>query len=554
MSDTSTKYLVYASLLLGSIGTYNAVKEMTSPKDTAIPGTSSFGGISASELNGVISQLDDLTIDSQAIAERLLGLETWRTSKVNASRSVTVNSSPAEISQSIMDRLTDVESLGDSNDVNIATLRNDVNLNTDDVSAFSVNLQEQISTNKAAISAVDLKVDITDDNIANILTPRLDDIEADITLLGGEDTNMKSRIKALEEAEPLATAARDLIGTDLVSVAQRVTNNETAVTDLEDDIELMNDVDGSIAANKANITALVEDAGFLAEKFLRSGDDILCNGLLRANHGAEIALNGNYLRMFQGSNNKYMMYATGSAHKSPTGKELALGNGFAKVATRVRVPDSAIAGLIVENSSEEMLLSVRGSDGLTACAGPMVVDGNAYISSDTAYAYFSHGDWKEAENYALSQHNNGMAVLNSPEEVRIRLKEIDMVKVTDGKTTFEGDLYVNHASGTQDTVFRTNNNYISTGANNKTHFRFGTAAPSVIIRDKEVNINGTDVLAKLNSLQAEVNNCVKNQSEVNLKNVETKKFIYADNDSSSTCEARGDHSYSTRCRFTVNLR
>lgn len=343
--------------------------------------------------------------------------------KVNATRSVTTNSSPAEISQSVLDRLVDVESLGDINEVNIATLRNDANLSTDDVSAFSVNLQEQISIDNSAISAADLKIDTTDDNIANILTPRIDDVEADITQLGGEDADMKIRIKALEDDKPLASAARDLIATDLVGVAQRVTNNDTAISDLEDDIELMNGVDGSIAANKANITALTEDAGFLAEKLLRSGNNILCNGLLRANHGADIALNSNYFRMATSTNNHYRMYAgSGTAAKGPSGNAPAKGNGFESTAVRIRTSPtcSVTAGFIVENSAEKMLLSVRGSDGLTACAGPLevqgalTVEGTASLYSDGTYAFFAHKKHKTNKiDYALRHASTGALIIQS---------------------------------------------------------------------------------------------------------------------------------------------
>lgn len=192
----------------------------------------------SSSITAMTSRLNGLTTESQDIATRLSGLETWKAGKVNESRSVTLDSSASQISQSVLDRMTDEENIADTNDVNIATLRSDVNLNTDDIAVFSVDLQQQISLNKAATNAVSLKADTTDDAITNILTPRVTVVETDIASLEAEDVHIKSRILALEEAEPLAAAARGVISADVAGVASRITANETAVTDLEDDVEL----------------------------------------------------------------------------------------------------------------------------------------------------------------------------------------------------------------------------------------------------------------------------------------------------------------------------
>jgi hypothetical protein len=64
------------------------------------------------------------------------------------------------------------------------------------------------------------------------------------------------------------------------------------------------------------------------------------------------------------------------------------GDGFDGVALRVRVSDSSDNGIILENSSEERLLSVRGSDAFTSISGNTVVrksftvDSNATVNAD----------------------------------------------------------------------------------------------------------------------------------------------------------------------------
>lgn len=469
------------------------------------------------------SRVNGLTRESEALATRLVGVETWVQGRKSASQNVTADSGSAAVSQATLDNITDLQGAVDLNTGNIFTLRTDVDINTDDISTLGTDLQEQISQNKSDTSAVKLIADGTVSDIDNLHLPRISDLESKVLGLTDTDTTTGTRLDLVEAEVPLAQAARGILSDDLVSLSERVTNNTNSIGDIEDDLDgvIQEDID----AAKARITALEGDANHLSQKLTRSGDDILCNGLLRANHGAQISLNKQWLRLLASNNSAYMMYVNhGQANEGPSGAAPAKGHGFDKNAVRIRTEKHVDAGFIVENHNEEMLLSVRGSDGLTACAGPMVVDGDAYISSDTSFAYFSHRNWKEGENYALGQHNNGITVLNSPKEVRLRLKGKDMLAVTDGKTTVEGELKVNQpvGNGTHDTHFRADNNYISTGEGKKTFFRFGPNDASVTIRDKEVNINGTDVLAKLKELEE---NFLDMRKTVKFRNHSTDKYI-----------------------------
>lgn len=277
----------------------------------------------------------------------------------------------------------------------------------------------------------------------------------------------------------------------------------------------------SISANKANIAALVDDAGFLAEKLLRSGDDILCNGLLRANHGAEIALNRKYLRLIESTNNSYMIYAAnGNGLKGPSGAAPAKGHGFESTAVRIRTVDHNTGGFIVENSSEKMLLSVRGSDGLTASAGALLANGVATAFSVHGYACFGHQSQNDNSSCALLQTATGHTVIQS--------------KGTD--------------------------NLIRCNAGGKTMLEIGTNGTNV---QNELKINNVQVLATLNSLAARVNTLettvntlntttVKNGSDVSLMCVKNHKFVYA-NGAETYYRANGNHSHQAEARFYVRL-
>lgn len=545
--DTLRTEFSAAKIASGQVAQLAEKLESVSPSSTAVA--------------AMTTRLNGLTSESQRLAERLLGLEKWKEAKANDAKNVSSDSSSAEISEAMKTRLTDVEIVADTNQVNMTTLRNDVDINTDDISTFQTDLQEQISINKSAISAVDMKAYTTDDNLLNIWTPRVDSIEADVAELEAADIRVKTRITALEEAETLASAARDIITSDLAGVALRVTDAETSITDLEDDVELV--VKEGIKANKDNITAMTADAAYLSEKLLRSGDDILCNGLLRANAGAEISLDSNYLRMGTSTNNGYMMYVgSGEAEKGPSGNAPAKGHGFEAFAARMRTADSDTSGFMVENASEKTLLSVRGSDGLTWCRGPLTAHDKATIFSEGTNAFFSHAKFNDNVNFALAHISSGKTILSSngggkSGTIECRVRGKNMVKMEASQVMVEEQLMVNHAAGTHDTYFRADNNYISTGHGKRTYFRFGDRDPTVEIRDKEVRINGTDVLAKIDDLETRLktleDSAVKNNAGVYLKNQNNNKYVRKADNSNDVIADQNKHAKGSRERFWIEL-
>jgi hypothetical protein len=55
------------------------------------------------------------------------------------------------------------------------------------------------------------------------------------------------------------------------------------------------------------------------------------------------------------------------------------GNGFSGISTRVRIDDSANNGIIFENDSEILLMSVRGNDGRTQFSGDVIHNGRIVV-------------------------------------------------------------------------------------------------------------------------------------------------------------------------------
>lgn len=474
-----------------------AISEVTQLKEQVNSGTAS------SAISAMTTRLNGLTSESESISSRLVGVETWVQGRVDTSKSVTVDAGAGAVTQAVLDRLTDAEGLTDINSNDILTITGDVNTNTADIGAFVPDLQEQISTNKSNTSAVLDKADSTLLTISGVINPRISDVEADIETLTAKDLALDTKIELVEGALPLAATARELLSADLVAVSQRVTDNLDSIGNIEDTL-LDGDIATQIEANAANIVSLAGDANFLAEKLVRSGDDIVCNGKLIANNGADISLSKRYLRMAASNDLDWLLYMEHSELEGPSGATPTEGFGFAGHALRARVHQSANGGFILENSNDSRLMSVRGSDGLAEITGSLNVMDKAVILGDGDYAYFGHKDFRlDPTSCALAQHRVGHTEV-AGKSVLVRVDGTPVVTCSAGRTIAETELIVNHAAGTGRTHFREDSNYITTGAGKQTYFRFGGGAPTVAIRDKEVTIDGTDVLAHIKALQTRV--------------------------------------------------
>jgi Chaperone of endosialidase len=114
------------------------------------------------------------------------------------------------------------------------------------------------------------------------------------------------------------------------------------------------------------------------------------------------------------------------ATKSLAGATAVAGYGFNSYATRIRVSNGATTGFILENISESLLMSVRGSDGLTYFAGNVTAN-NTYVGTyagGTGYAQFSHATFSNSTtSYGLLQSTSGTLYLNCATGQAIRFRE-----------------------------------------------------------------------------------------------------------------------------------
>ena len=186
---------------------------------------------------------------------------------------------------------------------------------------------------------------------------------------------------------------------------------------------------------------------------------------------------------------------------------------FTGMAARLRVYDSDTTGFVVENSNDEVLFSVRGSDALADLAGELRVDTNMLLYSDEENnACFSHA--LHTAYPGLTHRADGNTVVTSNNKVLIRSKDSNRIKTDSARVTISPELLIDNGDR-PDTHFNYNdegNNWIS--AKSETNFRFGNNGKSVQIKHKEVFIDGVGVLAKLKSLQQEITNLKKDSSYV----------------------------------------
>ena len=85
---------------------------------------------------------------------------------------------------------------------------------------------------------------------------------------------------------------------------------------------------------------------------------------------------GRGVYMLSGSDSDWALYmASAGAGKSLAEGDAVGGCNFDGDALRMRLTDSSNAGFVLENSSEQRLLSVRGNDGMTRFEGPVQFQG-----------------------------------------------------------------------------------------------------------------------------------------------------------------------------------
>ena len=508
MSNQSNQYLLYTAFVLGSIGAYGTL----APES---PTENSGSNSSNSEL--------------QAIADRVLSVETYIKNKKDSAKRVSAdpNATPQEVAESVLQRLDDVESSAFSNDQKIFTLRTDVDQNTTDISFNAGDFQGQITTNKTHADGIETTADGNTSDIIDIIKPDLSLLAGNISQLSTDTTNLSSRLDTIELARPLEATARETLGDDIASVSGRVTTNLDSIQSIEDDLELV--YTENISSNAEAIGALVDHTNYLSERLRADDDGVTCLQKFKAHNGVDIALSESYLRLGYPNNDEWMIY-TGTL--APGGKAAVKGFGFSGKATRVRVRDNSAQGFLIENSNDERLMSIRGSDAYTHFAGEVQVGSNGprtFAYSNTAF--FGHRT-SSRDNCALQQASDGKTVIATPSKASVNVDGGTMLMVESDKTHVKTELKITQSP--YDTHFNKDaggTNVIS--SNYGTFFRTGTSASTVTIKNREININGTDVLAKMNRLQTDLDalektvedDCIKHEEYIRIRNKANGKYI-----------------------------
>ncbi|ACH46879.1 unknown [Feldmannia species virus] len=445
-------------------------------------------------LTGVRQQLADLELQTQGMVDRVTGVETWMSNRVNLSRDS--SSSSGTIST---DRMADIETLLDINSQGVVSLTGRVDSNTLDIATFVPDFQEQLSQNKANTANAKTLADTNHDTYTQIVTPRLVDLENSVLNLQSLDSTVVSRLEVLESSKPFEAAERASLSSDIQTVSSRSTELAEKIDAVVDELEgyYAERIDSCFA----NIELTSSSLSHLTDLLYRPSnvDEVRCDGYFRALNGAE--LSNATLSLAAPGDRNWMIYKA----EGTTENGLVHGTGFDSFATRIRVFKSPNQGFIIENSLEKLLLSVRGSDGLTGIGGELQVEGTAAVYHHSGNACFGH--WNQrGDKCALSQSSDGSVALGSfgTPNVNLKCSGVDRISISPSQTRLRGSVWIqNGATGedTRSTVLNEDNNYLATGSGKKTYFTFGRNNPSVHVREKEINIDGVDVLAKLKELQ-----------------------------------------------------
>lgn len=515
----SNQVLLYSALVLASIGAYGTLTSGDSDLEGLISEASGESTDITSLLTALSKKVSDLesreskqsgggTGGTDELGLRLSKVETWMKNRVDETKNVASdpNATTEQVAESVIQRLSDVESEADLNSQDIITLVGDVNTNTQDISTMLSDFQEQISFNDSDISAMKTAADDVNTAITGEfgINTRLTDLETGVSDLQGIDTNMEERLSGIESDRILEATERSTMSGDIVANGEAITTNLNSIQDIEQD--LTDVYQAAIDSNASNIVSLNDDASYLWEKLRRvtgdaGEDEVVCYSKFKTEGGADISLDDSELRLGASNDDNWMIYRAGN------GTDRAKGYGITGNSTRVRIGKASNQGFIVENANKIPLFSVRSHDALTKVFGNLQVDNNVRIWETEKSAHFGHVDVSGGANN-MHQTKDGTLVLGTPTYVTTKVNRVEMLQVNKDKTVIHKEILLKGQNSTSDTHFNYQNagsNWISAKDGGATNFRFGQVGPTVAIKNKEININGTNVLEKLNSLQKQIN-------------------------------------------------
>lgn len=524
-SGQVNQYLLYTALLLGSIGAYGAFKELKQAKGKdSITGlisdaiSNNGGELSAADVAKLLTQLDE------------------KVSKMDT-------------------RVSDVEEASGDMDLELIALEAKVSTNDSNIAFITPDFQEQISLNKSSADATDVLAVSNEGILNNMLTVEMAHLELQLQDFRQLGKDWSTRISDIESARQIESLEKETLSSNILGVAEDVTTNLGSINAIE--TELIDVYTTNIANNADNVTAVKDDLSFLTgmlrrEIFEDEGiDQVVCYSNFIAKGGAEISLSENPLRLGDSLDDSWMLYLAPSLEAKTLGMSTSFSTSslvqsasealkesvvsaakaprFEGMAARLRVYDSETTGFVVENSNDEVLFSVRGSDAFADVYGELTVDTNTVLRSDEVNsACFSHV--LHTANPGIAQQIDGDTVV-SGKEVFIQSLDETMVEVKSNMVIVHNALKVDPVGS----LVRTSqfnysgHNFFSAREGGINYFRFGArGGASVKIKHKEIEIDGTNVLATLDSLQQQITNLKNDSSSV--KTDGTEYYIMGHND------------------------
>lgn len=373
----------------------------------------------------------------------------------------------------------------------------------------SISIAENgIATNVSALEEVDQA--IIDINAASVVTNnRIDATATDISGLDGRIGNLETRattsendISTVSGDVTQLTADLDALGDDLDNEATLLQETKLALENFRADWNDFNAVAfvGNDRLNVTNFTAGNCKLGFKHG----SGDE-------SAIHFAGV------------SNTSWCMYmAKGGTGKTPKG---VVPSGYGNVsdfAVRIMSGADANQGVIFENSNSGPFASLS-SAGIFQTGKAKLGE----VSSNVAA--FGHSSRFSSDNVGFKQGSDATTVVSAGNS-----KPIHFYNNGKKSARFEGNnrlvIENHHASGRESVFSHTDgNNYIRSASS--CNFGFGSnASTTVVIKNKEVNIDGHNMLAELKALKTRVSNLegknyVLNGHQIYLKNNNNNKYL-----------------------------
>jgi len=368
--------------------------------------------------------------------------------------------------------------------------------------------ENDISKNVSALDAVDQA--ILDINEASIVTNnRIDATGTDVSALDGRVGSLETR----------ATTSENDISTISGDVTTLTTNLDALGDDLDNESTLLDETKLSLENFRAdwdnfNTVAFVGDSKLNVTSLSASN----CKIALRHGDGSKSAIN------FAGMSdvNWGMYLAKAGSGRNPAGDTVAGFGDVSDYAIRMNIGNSNKQGVVFENKTGPV--ASLSSTGIFQ-TGPAKCGQVA-----TGVAGFGHQSRFSSANIGFKQGSDGTTVISAGNN-----KLINFYNNGTRSGYFDNNnrlILPNKHASAGNTVFSHHsdgNNYIRSAS--AVNFGFGAnETTTVVIKNKEINIDGTNMLAELKALKTRVSNLeaknyVLNGQQIYLLNQNNQRYL-----------------------------